>query len=108
MYVVGAKEVIEKILPLVDSFERGLASAQEGDAFAEGMQMVYKQLMTALSEMGVEPIETVGQTFDPNLHNAVMHVEEPEAGENVVVEELQKGYRYKDFVVRYSMVKVAN
>lgn len=108
MYVVGAKEVIEKILPVVDSFERGLASAQEGDAFAEGMQMVYKQLMTALSEMGVEPIETVGQTFDPNLHNAVMHVEDPEAGENVVVEELQKGYRYKDFVVRYSMVKVAN
>ena len=108
MYVVGAKEVIEKILPVVDGFERGLASAQEGDAFAEGMQMVYKQLMTALSEMGVEPIETVGQTFDPNLHNAVMHVEDPEAGENVVVEELQKGYRYKDFVVRYSMVKVAN
>ncbi len=108
MYVVGAKEVVEKILPVVDNFERGLASAQEGDAFAEGMQMVYKQLMTALSEMGVEPIDAVGKEFDPNLHNAVMHVEDPEAGENTVVEELQKGYLYKEFVVRHSMVKVAN
>lgn len=108
MYVIGAKEVVEKILPVVDNFERGLAAAQEGDAFAEGMQMVYKQLMAALSEMGVQPIEAVGQAFDPNLHNAVMHVEDPEAGENTIVEELQKGYLYKDFVVRHSMVKVAN
>lgn len=108
MYIIGAKEVVEKILPVVDNFERGLASAQEGDAFAEGMQMVYKQLMTALSEMGVEPIDAVGKEFDPNLHNAVMHVEDPEAGENTVVEELQKGYLYKEFVVRHSMVKVAN
>lgn len=108
MYIIGAKEVIEKILPVVDNFERGLASAEEGDAFAEGMQMVYKQLMTTLTEMGVQPIEAVGQEFDPNLHNAVMHVEDPEAGENTVVEELQKGYTYKDFVVRHSMVKVAN
>ena len=108
MYVVGAREVIEKILPVVDNFERGLASAQEGDPFAEGIQMVYKQLMTALSDMGVTPIEAVGQVFNPDLHNAVMHVEDPEAGENVIVEELQKGYLYKDFVVRYSMVKVAN
>lgn len=108
MYVIGAKEAVEKILPVVDNFERGLASAQEGDAFAEGMQMVYKQLMTALSEMGVEPIDAVGKEFDPNLHNAVMHVEDPEAGENTVVEELQKGYLYKEFVVRHSMVKVAN
>ena len=108
MYVIGAKEVVEKILPVVDNFERGLVSAQEGDAFAEGMQMVYKQLMAALSEMGVQPIEAVGQAFDPNLHNAVMHVEDPEAGENTIVEELQKGYLYKDFVVRHSMVKVAN
>ncbi len=108
MYVIGAKEVIEKILPVVDNFERGLAAAEEGDAFAEGMQMVYKQLMTALTEMGVQPIEAVGQEFDPNVHNAVMHVEDPEAGENTVVEELQKGYTYKDFVVRHSMVKVAN
>lgn len=108
MYVIGAKEVIEKILPVVDNFERGLGAAQEGDAFAEGMQMVYKQLMTALSDMGVEPIEAEGKTFDPNLHNAVMHVEDEEAGENVIVEELQKGYLYKEFVVRHSMVKVAN
>lgn len=108
MYVIGAKEVVEKILPVVDNFERGLASAQEGDAFAEGMQMVYKQLMTALSEIGVQPIEALGQVFDPNFHNAVMHVEDPEAGENTVVEELQKGYLYKEFVVRHSMVKVAN
>ena len=79
MYVIGAKEVVEKILPVVDNFERGLAAAQEGDAFAEGMQMVYKQLMAALSEMGVQPIEAVGQAFDPNLHNAVMHVEDPQA-----------------------------
>ncbi len=108
MYVIGAKEVVEKILPVVDNFERGLAAAEEGDAFAEGMQMVYKQLMTALTEMGVQPIQAVGQEFDPNVHNAVMHVEDPEAGENTVVEELQKGYTYKDFVVRHSMVKVAN
>lgn len=108
MYVIGAKEVVEKILPVVDNFERGLAAAEEGDAFAEGMQMVYKQLMNALSEMGVQPIEALGQTFDPNLHNAVMHVEDPEAGDNTVVEELQKGYLYKEFVVRHSMVKVAN
>lgn len=108
MYVIGAKEVVEKILPVVDNFERGLASAEAGDAFAEGMEMVYKQLMTALSEMGVQPIEALDQVFDPNLHNAVMHVEDPEAGENIVVEELQKGYTYKDFVVRHSMVKVAN
>ena len=108
MYVIGAKEVVEKILPVVDNFERGLASAKEGDAFAEGMEMVYKQLMTALSEMGVQPIEALDQVFDPNLHNAVMHVEDPDAGENIVVEELQKGYTYKDFVVRHSMVKVAN
>lgn len=108
MYVIGAKEVIEKILPVVDNFERGLASAEDGDAFAEGMQMVYKQLMAALSDMGVQPIEAVGRVFDPNLHNAVMHVEDPEEGENIIVEELQKGYLYKDFVVRHSMVKVAN
>lgn len=108
MYIIGAKEVVEKILPVVDNFERGLATAPEGDPFAEGMQMVYKQLMAALSDMGVEPIDAVGKEFDPNLHNAVMHVEDPEAAENTVVEELQKGYLYKEFVVRHSMVKVAN
>jgi molecular chaperone GrpE len=108
MYVIGAREVIEKILPVVDNFERGLAQACEGDAFAEGMKMIYKQLMTALEDLGVEPIEAVGKEFDPNFHNAVMHVEDENAGDNVVVEELQKGYTYKDFVVRHSMVKVAN
>lgn len=108
MYIIGAKEIIEKILPVVDNFERGLASAQEGDAFAEGMRMIYRQLMTTLEELGVKPIEAVGQVFDPNLHNAVMHVEDPEQGENLIVEEFQKGYMYKDFVVRHSMVKVAN
>ena len=108
MYAVGAKDVIEKILPVVDNFERGLAQAQEGDAFADGMKMIYKQLITTLDELGVKPIEAVGKEFDPNFHNAVMHVEDEEAGENIVVEEFQKGYTYKDFVVRHSMVKVAN
>lgn len=108
MYVIGAKEIVEKILPVVDNFERGLTQAQEGDPFADGMKMIYKQLMTTLDELGVKPIEAVGKEFDPNLHNAVMHVEDEEAGDNIVVEELQKGYTYKDFVVRHSMVKVAN
>ena len=108
MYIIGAKEIVEKILPVVDNFERGLATAQEGDGFADGMKMIYKQLMTTLDELGVKPIEAVGQPFDPNYHNAVMHVEDESLGENVVAEELQKGYTYKDFVIRHSMVKVAN
>ena len=108
MYIIGAKDIVEKILPVVDSFERGLAQAPEEDPFADGMQKIYKQLLTTLEELGVQPIEAVGKEFDPNLHNAVMHVEDEEAGENVVVEEFQKGYTYKDFVVRHSMVKVAN
>ena len=108
MYVIGAKEIIEKMLPVVDNFERGLANAPEGDPFAEGIQMIYKQLMTTFDEMGVKVIETVGQQFDPNLHNAVMHVDDPEQEDNVIVEEFQKGYTYKEFVVRHSMVKVAN
>lgn len=111
MYVIGAKEIVEKMLPIVDNFERGLAQVpdeQKDDPFVDGMNKVYKQLMTALSEAGVTPIEAVGKEFDPNLHNAVMHVEDEEAGENIVVEEFQKGYLYKDFVVRHSMVKVAN
>ena len=108
MYVIGAREIIEKILPVVDNFERGLAQAPEGDAFAEGMQMIYKQLMTTLEGLGVEPIEAVGKEFNPDFHNAVMHVDDEEAGVNMVVEELQKGYTYKGFVVRHSMVKVAN
>lgn len=108
MYIIGAREIVEKILPVVDNFERGLAQATEGDAFADGMKMIYKQMMTTLDELGVKPIEAVGQEFDPNFHNAVMHVDDENVGENIVVEELQKGYTYKDFVVRHSMVKVAN
>lgn len=108
MYIIGAKEIIEKILPVVDNFERGLATAQEGDAFADGMKMIYKQMMTILDDLGVKAIEAVGQPFDPNYHNAVMHVEDESLGENVVAEELQKGYTYKDFVIRHSMVNVAN
>ena len=108
MYIIGAREIVEKILPVVDNFERGLAQAPEEDAFAEGIRMIYKQLMTTLEELGVKQIEAVGKEFDPNLHNAVMHIEDEEAGENTIVEEFQKGYTYKDFVVRHSMVKVAN
>ena len=109
MYEVGAKSVIEKILPVVDSFERGLSGKNEDeDPFTEGMFKIYRQLMTTLESMDVKPIEAVGQTFDPELHNAVMHVDDESVGDNVVVEELQKGYKYRDSVVRYSMVKVAN
>ncbi len=108
MYIIGAREIVEKILPVVDNFERGLAQAPEEEAFAEGIRMIYKQLMTTLEELGVKQIEAVGKEFDPDFHNAVMHVEDEEAGENIVVEEFQKGYTYKDFVVRHSMVKVAN
>ena len=108
MYVIGAKDIIEKILPVVDNFERGLAQAPEDDPFAEGMQKIYKQFTTTMEGMGVEPIEAVGKEFNPDFHNAVMHVEDESVGENIVVEELQKGYTYKGFVVRHSMVKVAN
>ncbi len=108
MFLYGAKDVIEKILPVVDNFERGLASANPEDPFAEGMSKIYKQLITVLTDLGVTPIEAVGQPFDPNFHNAVMHVEDEEAGENIIVEEFQKGYMYKETVVRHSMVKVAN
>lgn len=111
MYEIGAKGVIEKMLPIVDNFERGLATLsdeEKGSGFAGGMEQVYRQLMSTLSEMGVEPIEAVGAAFDPNLHNAVMHIESDEYGENVIVQEFQKGYTYKGAVVRYSMVQVAN
>lgn len=109
MYMIGAKEIVEKILPVVDNFERGLAmAAGSEDPFVEGMEKIYKQLMTTLNEMGVTPIEAVGNEFNPDFHNAVMHVEDEETGENIVVEEFQKGYLYKEFVVRHSMVKVAN
>ncbi len=111
MYTVGAKDVIEKILPVVDNFERGIKSIPEEEKegpVASGMEMIYKQLMTVLTDMGVTPIEAVGQEFDPNLHNAVMHVENEELGENIIAEEFQKGYKYKDMVLRFSMVTVAN
>ena len=111
MYEVGARSVIEKLLPIVDNFERGLAAVPEEEAksaFAEGMDKIYKQVLKMLEDMGVKPIEAVGQPFDPNFHNAVMHVEDESLGENVVAEEFQKGYLYRDSVVRHSMVKVAN
>jgi molecular chaperone GrpE len=111
MYEIGAKDIIEKILPVVDNFERGLDAVKEEDKedpFIQGMEMVYKQLMTVLGELGVKPIEAVGKEFDPNLHNAVMHVEDENFGENIIAEEFQKGYMYRDSVVRHSMVKVAN
>ena len=109
MFATGAKSIVEKILPVVDNFERGLATVEEGaDPFADGMLMIYKQLLTTLDEVGVKPIEAVGQEFNPDFHNAVMHVEDEEVGENIVVEEFQKGYMYNDSVVRHSMVKVAN
>ncbi len=111
MFEVGAKSVLEKILPVVDNFERGLATLSDEqlqEPFAQGMDKTYKQLLTVLTEIGVTPIEAVGSEFDPNLHNAVMHVEDDSVGENIVVEEFLKGYRYRDSVLRFSMVKVAN
>ena len=111
MYEIGAKDIIEKILPIVDNFERGLVSMPEDEKatpFAEGMEKIYKQLMTTLEGIGVKPIEAVGQEFNPDFHNAVMHVEDEELGENIIAEEFQKGYMYRDSVVRHSMVKVAN
>lgn len=111
MYEIGAKDVIEKILPVVDNFERGLAAVSEEEKtnpFMEGMEKIYKHLMTTLEEIGVKPIEAAGQEFNPDFHNAVMHVEDESLGENIVAEELQKGYMYRDHVVRHSMVKVAN
>ncbi len=111
MFEVGAKSIIERMLPIVDSFERGLATLSEEEKsqpFADGMDKVYKQLMKALEEAGVTPIEAVGKEFDPNLHNAVMHGEDENLGENIIAEEYQKGYMYRESVVRYSMVKVVN
>ncbi len=111
MFEMGAKSVIEQILPVIDNFERGLAAVPEdakGDPFIAGMEKIYRQLMDTMDKLNVKPIEAVGTEFNPDFHNAVMHVEDEEAGENVVVEEFQKGYLYKDQVVRHSMVKVAN
>lgn len=111
MFEIGARDIIEKILPVVDKFERGLAAVPEedkGTPFAEGMEKIYKQLMKTLEDTGVKPIEAVGQPFDPNFHNAVMHIDDESLGENTVAMELQKGYTYRDTVVRHSMVQVAN
>ena len=111
MYEIGAKDIIEKILPVIDNFERGLAAVPEEskeDPFVEGMEKIYKQIMTTLEGVGVKPIEAVGQEFNPDFHNAVIQVEDEEAGENIITEEFQKGYMYHDSVVRHSMVKVAN
>lgn len=111
MFDMGAKSVVEKLLPIIDNFERGFAGLSEeqmSDPFVNGMDMVYKQLIKALADMGVEPIEAVGKPFDPNLHNAVMHVEDENLGENTVAQEFQKGYLYHGSVVRHSMVQVAN
>lgn len=111
MFEIGAKTVIEKILPIVDNFERGLGAIPEEEAdsaFVKGMEAVYKQFATVFEEIGVVPIEAVGKEFDPNLHNAVMHDEDDSMEANIVSEEFQKGYMYKDSVVRHSMVKVVN
>ena len=109
MYEVGAKSIIEKILPVVDNFERGLAAVpeeQKSDAFVEGMDKIYKQMMTVFEELDVKPIEAIGKEFDPEFHNAVMQVESEEYESGIVAQELQKGYMYRDSVVRHSMVAV--
>lgn len=111
MFDMGAKSIIEKVLPIVDNFERGLAAVpeeQKDDAFVTGMDKVYKQLMTEFDSIGVKPIEAVGQEFNPDLHNAVMQVESEEFEPGIVAQELQKGYMYKDTVVRHSMVAVVS
>ncbi len=111
MFETGAKSIIEKILPVIDNFERGLATISEEEKstpFAEGMDKIYKQMMTVLAEAGVAVIEAEGKEFDPNLHNAVMHIDDDSFGENIVAAEFQKGYTYRDTVVRHSMVQVAN
>jgi len=111
MFDLGAKNVIEKLLPVVDNFERGLGAVSEEEknsAFVKGIEMIYKQLITVLEEIGVKPIDAVGKEFDPNIHNAVMHGEDDTMEANIVSEEFQKGYMYRDMVVRHSMVKVVN
>lgn len=111
MYAVGAKDVLEKLLPVIDNFERAMGSVPEemnDDSFVQGIGAIYKQTLTYLESVGVTPMNAEGTEFNPDLHNAVMHIEDDSFGENVVVEELQKGYMYKDTVLRHSMVKVAN
>ena len=111
MFEMGASDVVKKLLPIVDNFERGFKSVSEEELetpFAKGMDMIYKQTMKMLEDISVKPIEAVGQEFNPELHNAVMHVEDDSVGENIIVEEFEKGYTYRDTVIRHSMVKVAN
>lgn len=111
MYDMGAKSIVEKILPVIDNFERGLAGVPDDkkeDAFVTGMDMVYKQMLSELETIGVKPIEAVGLEFNPEFHNAVMQVESEEYESGVVAQELQKGYMYKDSVVRHSMVAVVS
>lgn len=111
MYEMGAKAIVEKMLPIIDNFERGfdcVTDEQKEDPFVQGMDKVYSQMMAAFTEAGVVAIEAVGKEFDPNIHNAVMHVDDDSVGESIVVEEFQKGYMYRDTLVRCSMVKVAN
>ena len=111
MYDMGIKSIIEKLLPIVDNFERGfgtITDKEKESAFAQGIELIYRQLITALDEIGLKPIDAVGKEFDPNLHNAVMHGEDENLGENTVSDEFQKGYMYRDTVVRHSMVKVVN
>ena len=111
MFDMGAKNVLEKLLPVIDNFERGLDNVPddpEAKAFADGMEMIYRQLLKNLADAGVTPMDCLGKPFDPNFHNAVMHVEDEGAGENTIVEVFQKGYMYRDTVLRFSMVKVAN
>lgn len=111
MFEIGEKTVIEKLLPVIDNFERGLAAVTEDEKetpFAQGVELVYKQLLTSFDELGVKPIEAVGKEFDPNLHNAVMMVDDDSLESGTVAEEMQKGYMYKESVVRHSMVKVVN
>jgi molecular chaperone GrpE len=111
MYGMGAKDVVEKILPVMDNFERGFATVtdeQKEDPFVKGMELIYNQMVQTLEELGVKEIEAQDKEFNPDFHNAVMHVEDENVGDNIIVEVLQKGYTYKDTVVRHSMVKVAN
>ncbi len=111
MYDVGAKEVLQKLLPVVDNFERGLdalSQEEKEEPFAQGVEKIYQQLMTVFGELGVKAMDAAGKEFNPDFHNAVMHVEDEEMGENLVVEEFQKGYMYKESVLRHSMVKVVN
>ncbi|MCR5515572.1 MAG: nucleotide exchange factor GrpE [Lachnospira sp.] len=111
MFEMGASDIIKKLLPVIDNFERGFKSVSDEELetpFAKGMDMVYKQFLKLLEDADVKPIEAVGNEFNPDLHNAVMHVDDESVGENIIVEEFEKGYTYRDSVIRHSMVKVAN